>query len=276
MEPRLVRLSEPGTTTMFSPLQLRPRFVLGQASSGLARWLGQYVTPFPAMVAEYGNAVVVTDLRIDDVPGRPGFTEAASVDVRCGLTLDPAGERMRLTVDCAAGGRPLAHAVLSARVLSVAEGAGLSAGPGVLHAALRERFTPAETVPVPRPPDPHPGHGPEVLPEQEWRTFISRSHAEVADQWSYIEMAELATQARERLFTEGLHGELPPHRVIGTPTRTLHAFFRRPMFVYDACVVRTSAHAVPDTGGLCFRHRIGPPGARRAHLTVCEVLEPQP
>lgn len=113
-----------------------------------------------------------------------------------------------------------------------------------------------------------------MLPPAHWLTFISRSHAEVADQWSFIEMVELATQARERLFVEDMHAPLAPHQVIGAPTRTLHAVFRRPMYVYDACRVTSSASLDSGTSALYFQHRIGPPDNPRPHLTVWETFEP--
>ncbi|QNP74340.1 hypothetical protein IAG44_36040 [Streptomyces roseirectus] len=271
--PRRISYTEPSTTTMFSPLQLRPRTLLGHVASGLSRWLAEYVTPFPSMVDTYGSAVVVTSVRIDYATPCPGFSDAPWLTVQFGLRVHPSGKWMHVEIDCTADGRPVAHVSTTMRVLAVADGDSLSASPGVLHPELRKAFTPAETVATPPPPDPYPAGATAVLPPREWRTFISRSHAEVADQWSFIEMIELATQARDRLFAEGLHAPLPPRQVIGTPTRTLRAVFRRPMFVYDPCVVTTSAHHGPDASGLYFHHRIGPPDSTRPHLTVWETLE---
>ncbi|WP_416971120.1 hypothetical protein [Streptomyces sp. 4F14] len=272
--PRRISYTEPGTTTMFSPLQPRPRMLLGHVSSGLSRWLAEYVTPFPSMVDTYGSAVVVSSVRIDYATPCPGFSDAPWLTVRFGLRVHPSGKWINAEIDCAADGRPVASVSATMRVLVVADGDSLSASPGVLHPELRKAFTPAETVATPHPANPCPGGATVVLPAREWRTFISRSHAEVADQWSFIEMIELATQARDRLFAEKLHAPLPPRQVIGTPTRSLYAAFRRPMFVYDPCVVTTSAHRGPDASGLYFQHRIGPPDAPRPCLTVWETLDP--
>jgi len=257
---------------MFSPLQLRPRMLLGHVSSGFSRWLAEYVTPFPSMLDTYGSAVVVASVRIDYATPCPGFSDAPWLTVRCGLRVHPSGKWMYVDIDCTADGRPVAHVFTTMRVLAVADGDSLSASPGVLHPELHKAFTPAETAAAPRPAAPNPGEGTAVLPPTQWRTFISRSHAEVADQWSFIEMIELATQSRDRLFAERLHAPLPPRQVIGTPTRTLHAVFRRPMFVYDPCVVTTSAHR--DPAALYFHHRIGLPDSARPHLTVWETVDP--
>jgi hypothetical protein len=271
---RQITYDEPGVTTMFSPLQLRPRALLGLVLPCFARWLAQHVTTYPAMVDSYRSAVVIASTRIDYAAPHLGFIDVPWLTVRCGLSIDPKGEWIQVEVNCAAGDRPAARISTALRVLTVAGDDSLAAQPGVLHPELRRKFTDAETHATPRLPDPHPADPVAVLPPTRWLTFISRSHAEVADQWSFIEMVELATQARERLFVENLHAPLPPRTVVGTPTRTLHAVFRRPMYVYDPCQVTTSANLDPDTSDLYFHHRIGPPDSPRPHLTVWETLEP--
>jgi hypothetical protein len=271
---RRISYAEPSVTTMFSPLQLRPRTLLGLVLPCFARWLAQYVTTYPAMVVTYRSAVVIASTTIDYATPHLGFTDVPWLAVQSGLSIDPNGEWIQVDVDCAADDRPAAHISTALRVLTVAGGDSLAARPGVLHPELRKKFTDSETFATPRPPDPHPGHSIAVLPPTPWLTFISRSHAEVADQWSFIEMVEMATQARERLFVEDLHAPLPPHKVIGTPTRTLHAVFRRPMYVYDPCSVTSSASFDPKTSELYFHHRIAPPDSSRPHMTVWETFEP--
>jgi hypothetical protein len=270
---RQISYAEPGVTTMFSPLQLRPRALLGLVLPCFARWLAEYVTTYPAMVETYRSAVVIASTRIEYAAPHPGFTDVPWLTVRSALSIDPKGEWIQVEVDCSAGERPAAHVSTALRVLAVAGDDSLAARPGVLHPALRKKFTEAETLATPRLPDPHPGHPTAVLPPTHWSTFISRSHAEVADQWSFIEMVELATQARERLFVQDLHAPLPPRQVVGIPTRTLHAVFRRPMYVYDQCRVTSCANLDPETSQLYFHHRIGPPDAARPHLTVWETLD---
>lgn len=201
---------------MFSPLQLRLRMLLSHVSSGFSRWASECVTPFPSMVDTYGSAVVVTSVRIDYATPCLGFSDAPWLTVQVGLCVRPSGKSMNVEIDCTADGRPVAHVPTTLRVLVVADGDSLSASPGVLHPELRQAFTPAETVATPHPPDPYPG-GATVVPQpREWRTFLSRSHAEVANQWSFIEMIEPATQVRDRLFAEKLHAPLPPRQVFGT------------------------------------------------------------
>jgi hypothetical protein len=269
--PRQISYLEPVVTTMFSPLQLRPRALLGLVLPCLARWLAEHVTTFPAMVATYRSAVVIASTRIDYVIPYVGFTDASWLTVRSGLSIDQRGEWLQVDIDCTAADRSAARVATTMRVLTITDAGSLAASPGVLHPDLRKRFTPAETVTDFRLPNPHPALPAAVLAPQQWQTFISRSHAEVADQWSFVEMVELATQARERLYVEKLHDPLPSHQVVGTPTRTLHAVFLRPMFVYDPCQVTSSAHR--DGENLCFRHQIGHPDSPRPHLTVWETLD---
>ncbi|WP_211337728.1 MULTISPECIES: hypothetical protein [Lentzea] len=258
---------------MFSPLQLRPRTLLGLVSPCLARWLAEYVTTFPAMVETYRSAVVVSSLRIDYATPYLRFTDAPWLTVRSGLRIDQRGEWLQVDIDCVADDRSVARVTATMRVLTVTDASSLAASPGVLHPDLLKRFTPAETMTAVPPPHSRPTLPAPVLAPQHWQTFISRSHAEVADQWSFVEMVELATQARERLYVENLHDPLPSCHVVGTPTQILRAVFLRPMFVYDPCQVISSAHLDPDTSTLCFRHQIGHPSAPRPHLTVWETLD---
>jgi hypothetical protein len=271
--PREISYTEPVVTTMFSPLQLRPRTLLGLVSPCVARWLAEHVTSFPEMVKTYRSAMVVSSLRIDHATPHLHFTDTPWLTVRSGMFIDSRGKWLQVDIDCTAGDRSVARVTAAIRVLTVTDPSSLAATPGVLHPDLRERFTPAETVTTFQHPDRPPTFPKAVLPPRCWQTFISRSHAEVADQWSFVEMVELATQARERLFVEKLHEPLPARDVVGTPTRTLHAVFSRPMFVYDPCEVTSSAHLDPDTSILCFRHQVGHPGSPHPHLTVWEILE---
>lgn len=154
---RRISYAEPGVTTMFSPLQLRPRTLLGLVLPCFARWLAEYVTTYPAMVETYRSAVVIASTRIDYATPHLGFTDVPWLTVRSGLSIDPNGEWIQVDVDCAADDRPAARISTALRVLTVVGGESLAAQPGVLHAELRKKFTAAETFTTPRPRDPHPG-----------------------------------------------------------------------------------------------------------------------
>ncbi|MBP2404618.1 hypothetical protein [Streptomyces syringium] len=272
---------EPLYTTQFSPLQLRPRALLDLAANGFARWLAEHLTPFPHLLHEHRTAVVVRIARIDYAAPDLRFADASWLDVQVRVTTGGSGEWLVLSMDYAAGGRVAARVRLVMRVLSVAEPESLAAQPGVLPPALLAEFTGAERLPsdefreqsrIRQPFD----LGAELITPQEWETTLSRSQCEVADQWSFVEMIELATSARERLFTAA-DSALPADTVrpaVRAPVRSLVAFFQRPMFVFDACRTITRAHHARQGGGTVFRHDIGHAGAARtAGLRVWELLD---
>ncbi|MBT2511863.1 hypothetical protein J7I98_40160 [Streptomyces sp. ISL-98] len=272
---------EPLYTTQFSPLQLRPRALLDLAANGFARWLAEHLTPFPHLLHKHRTAVVVRIARLDYEAPDLRFADASWLDLRARVTTSGSGEWLVLSLDYEAGGHIAARARLVMRVLSVAEPESLAAQPGALPPALLAEFTGDERLPsdefrkqarVRQPFD----LGTDLFAPQEWETTLSRSQCEVADQWSFIEMIELATSARERLFA-ATDSALPADTVrpaVRAPVRSLVAFFQRPMFVFDACRTVTRAHHARHDGRTVFRHDIGRAGtARTAGLRVWELLD---
>ncbi|MGW1198634.1 hypothetical protein ACWD4B_22760 [Streptomyces sp. NPDC002536] len=269
---------EPLYPTRFSPLQLRPRALFDLAANGLARWFAEHLTPFPHLVHKHRTAVVVRTARLDYTTPDLRFADTPWLDVRARLATDGPGEWLVLTMDYEAGGRTAARVRLVLRVLGVAEPGTLSAEPGALPPDLLAGFTAAERL------SPHTFReqartrqpfalGPELLAPREWETTLLRSQCEVADQWSFIEMIELATTARERLFTTPGPTVLPAVRA---PIRSLVAFFRRPMFVFDTCRTVTHTHHTPQPGRTVFRHDIAhadPSRTAAATLRVWELLD---
>lgn len=273
---REVSVTEPVTTTMFSPLQMRPRSLLTMVASGFARWMATYSAPFPELIAEHHTAVVVQSLSVDYNQPDLRFEDAAWLTVVTGLTMDDSGERLYLSTAFRAGNRAIAHSLLGLRVLSLAGDESLAARPSALPARLREHFAPEEIVVRSAQSALHPSppalNCEELISAQEWRTPLLRSHCEVADQWSFIEMIELATCARERLFAVGLSSSPVLRDALGTPFLSLRARFRKPMFVFDECQITTSTKTTPTGGNLVFIHEFKTESATRSHLTVWETL----
>lgn len=276
--PREVASTEPVTTTMFSPLQLRPRSLLSTMSGGFARWMAAYVAPFGELVADHHTAVVVQSLEIDYTAPNLRFEEAAWLTAVTRMRTFDCAEWLHLTTDFRSGNRLVATGRLMIRVLALAGDASLAARPGALSAGLRRRFADDEVIPAEErralAGSAPAMAGETLLPAQEWRTPLLRSHCEVADQWSFVEMVELATCARERLFTTGPASSAVVREALGSPFRNLRAVFRRPMFVFDECVITTAARPARDGAGVVFIHNAGPASSARAHLTVWETLYP--
>jgi acyl-CoA thioesterase FadM len=274
--PREAVFTEPVVTTQFGPHQLRPRTILGLVATGLGRWLAEYLVPFPRLIDEHLTAVVVRTARIDYADPDLRFGDSEWLTVRTRLGTSDTGEWLDLQLDYEADGRPAASARLILRVLTLSGDESLAAQPGALPDVLRAEFADDEILPedelhrLARTREPF-EIGEDLLSPREWETTLCRSQCEVADQWSFIEMVELATFARERLFTSD---EAPPDAVLHAvrlPVRSLVASFRRPMFVFDPCRIVTSAHRAADDHAL-FQHEVGRPLDRQSCLRVWELL----
>lgn len=263
---------------MFSPLQLRPRPLLTMMSGGFARWMATYVAPFGELISEHRTAVVVQSLEIDYAYPSLRFEDAVWLTAVTRMRTFECAEWLHLTTDFQSGDRLVARGRLMIRVLALAGDESLAARPSALSAGLRRRFAHDEVIPAEErralAGSAPAMAGEEILPAQEWRTPLLRSHCEVADQWSFVEMAELATCARERLFTTGMAASPVVRNALSSPFRNLRAVFRRPMFVFDECAVTTSARPAPDGAGVVFVHNAGPVSSSRPHLTVWETLYP--
>ena len=276
---REITFTEPVVTTQFSVHQLRPRALAGLMLGGFARWMDAHVVSFPQLIDEYNSAVVIRSLLIDYQRPDLRFTEAAWLTIRVRMRVSTDADWLLVGLDYLAGERLAARGRLVLRVVSVGGDESLAATPGVLPDTLRSLFKADEVHPFTgtstfRDPMP-PLMTEQALGAQEWLTPLFRSHCEVADQWSFIEMLELATLARERFFARD---DSPPvaRDAVRAPVRSVGAVFRRPMFVFDECRVVTSARRVEQNGHVVFLHQMDRSALRKTHLTVWEVLDTTP
>lgn len=263
---------------MFSPSQLRPRSLLTMMSGGFARWMATHVAPFGELIAEHHTAVVVQSLEIDYAYPSLRFEDAVWLSAATRMRTFECAEWLHLTTDFRAGDRLVARGRLMIRVLALAGDESLAARPSVLSARLRRRFADDEVIPAEERRN-FAGSAPAmvgemILPAQEWRTPLLRSHCEVADQWSFVEMAEVATCARERLFTTEMASSPVVREALSSLCRNVRAVFRRPMFVFDECAITTAARPAADGAGVVFIHNVSPVSSSRPHLTVWETLYP--
>ncbi|GHE38248.1 hypothetical protein GCM10017673_45750 [Streptosporangium violaceochromogenes] len=265
-------------TTQFSALQLRPRTLLDLAVNGLARYMAEHLTPFPSFVHHHNTSVVVRTVYLDYTPPDLHFADAPWLEMHVGMVASGTGEWLSLTVDYQAGDRPVARVRLILRVVTVVDPSSLAAQPGRLPESLLARFPADRRQPAKaflgqaRAAPPFPA-GPQLFATQRHETTLTRTHCEVADQWSFVEMVEMATVARERLFeTLGPSNDVV-HQAIGAPVRRLIASYRRPMFVFDRCHTLTQAHRSPDAKHTVFEHTFQTPVGDKPHLHVWEILD---
>lgn len=279
--PRQDAFEAPVDPSQFGPLQMRPRALLALAMSGLARWLAAHVVPYPRLVDEHRTGLVFTLARLDYAHPDLRFADADWLVVTSRVRVSESGTYLALDVDIAARpspgadpDRPVASFHADLRVVSIVERHALTALPGELAPGLLARFERSEVYRPDRAAlarDATPPEGAEVLAPVAFETVLCRSHCEVADQWSFIEVMELATAARERLL---LLEEVPD--AVGTmavarPTGSLVAVFHRAMYLFDTCRISTRVLAAPR-GGAVVAHAFSDRAREGSCVTAWEIL----
>lgn len=266
--PRVVTFEVPVDPTLFGPNQLRPRAILGMATSGVGRWLVSHVAPYPALAAEHRTGFVVSSLRLDYADPQLRYDEATWLAATVGLTIDSTGERVRFRISYAGDGRPAAELNGELRVLALTGDEGLTALPGALPLDLVARFQADEIHPFSGRVAVPPITTDELMEPREYTTTLSRSHCEVADQWSFIEMAELMTRAREQIYITTPSPSAAVRLAASAVVRRTSIVLMRPLFVFDECVITTSAaRSSTDPGEVVFRHVL----RRRSETTTCVI-----
>jgi acyl-CoA thioesterase FadM len=276
--PRHVTDKVPAVTMLFGPTQLRPRAVLDLAAAGFGRWMAAHAgVPMPRMITDHHAGVVVHRAAIDFHRPDLAFAGTDWLTARTRLGVDTDRTWLQIVTDYLDDhDTAVAACHLVCRVLRLGVGADLAARPSALPDALTNSFTPDDHIPF----DPRAARrenkpadaSEELVQPHEWTFPILRTHCETADQWSFVEMIDLAGQARERLYAEGFLSPATTTRAIAAPLRAVRATFRRPMFVFDHCRVTTSAR-INIRNETEFHHRFSSPGSDFPHLVVVETLD---
>jgi hypothetical protein len=239
----------PADPILFGPMQLRPRAVLGECISGLSRWLVTHLVSYPKLLGAEHTSMVAASVRLDYALPDLAFADADWLVVTTSVVASQSGQWLRVITDVSADGAPAARVELHARVVNLDGDAGLSAQTGAMPGHLLNRFAsderftddPRSLIRAAVPPQLGEALGPDVR----LRMPLLRSHADVADQWSFIEMAELLTQARERAY---LDGSLAGVVAAGSSVRSLSMVLKRALFVFDECTLTMSPYATTLAG----------------------------
>jgi hypothetical protein len=266
----------PVEPTLFSPLQLRPRAVLGLAISGLSRWLATHLVSYPELLGKHRIGMVAAAVRLDYARPHLRFDEADWLTTTATLAVSTTGTWLRLRAELTTSTRPAATVFLELRPVDLGDDPdGMSALPGSLPEgllggfAVEERFTadPRATVSAAVPPR----TGTALGETASYPVHLYRSHCEVADQWSFIEVAELLTRARERLF---LNDPRPSDRLrlaVSAPVRSFSALLRRPMYAFDEGTGTVRAFDAPD--GAVFVHSLRRSSATKPNVSAWELMD---
>ncbi|MGW0995652.1 hypothetical protein [Streptomyces sp. NPDC002520] len=246
------------------------------AISGLARWLATHLVPYPDLLGKHHTGLVAAAVRLDYDRPHLRFHDADWLTATVTLEVSETGTWMRLRTKVTTPAGPAATAVLELRPVNLGdERESMSALAGCLPEqllsafAVEERFT-ADPRAATRAAVP-PKSGAELSEAAQYPLQLYRSHCEVADQWSFIEMSELFTQARERMFFG--HPQ-PPDRLrlaVSAPVRSFSALLRRPMYSFDECTGTTRAFDAPN--GVVFVHALRRSSATGPNISAWELIE---
>ena len=213
---RTVCFETPTDPTLFGPDQPRPRGLLALSMRGFATWLAEHLVPYSRLVSDFGTGAVFTAVRLDYL-GELRFADADWITTTTRVQVSESAKYLRLDVDLdaprASDGRrfPVGRVHADLRLVTILEPDGLTATPGTLPGRLLDRFEARETYHPDRealarattPPTDR-----SVVAERVTSGGLYRSHCEVADQWSFIEVIELLTAAREQFFRAEFSDEI--------------------------------------------------------------------
>ena len=246
---RTVAFETPTDPTLFGPDQLRPRAMLALSMRGFATWLAEHLVPYSRLVYDLSAGAVFTAARLDYLNGLR-FADADWLITTTRVQVSESAKYLSLDVDLEARGvtvgrrRPVGHFHADLRLVTILEGDGLTAVPGTLPARLFDRFPASERyrpdrealARVTTPPTQR-----AIVAEHVERGRLGRSQCEVADQWSFIEVIELLTAARERLFLADLPEEI--RRLGVSRPSSITAVFHRPLYLFDHYQITTRVFA---------------------------------
>jgi len=258
----------------FTPLQLKPTFILSGAFSGSHRWSRAYGISHQAMIRELHTAFVVHVGKVKYLE-RYVYDDADKVGVTVNRRVlrDGAQVEVRATFESRPG-HPVAESSLCVVPLSVVEGsAELAALPAPLPDTYLQEFEPSEIFHEPY-PSPFPGvlreivESGELLGSYEHPFFVHRQQCEFVDQWFFIESTVFAAASRERMVFEQGAKKPALRRGLSLPMRELDLLYSRPFYLFDQG--RAKSRAFRSQEGVVFVHELVKEGSTDPHALVVE------
>lgn len=260
-------------TSHFNPLQLQPRALLQISFNALARWLKEYLVPFPQLVQDHRLSVAILGASLTyEAPLR--FFDDDSLRVEATCRLMEKGSRILLEVEFWGAGACAARVTLPLCPLAIEDPRSLAAAPTRIVGEMLERFAEDEI---------DAGSPPRCLPRARrvhieagsrladgTSSFVVHRHlCEVADQWAFTEVPALVGASRESLAHEQGAGLPALNDALAKPLRSFDMELTRPYFWLQTGRVDTVAYRNDD--GLAMIHRLTSdvPG-RKVYGTVLE------
>lgn len=256
---RHVAFEVPTDSGQFTWLQLQPKSLLGLSWNGYARWLREYLVSFPKLIRDEGYGAVILDVDIQYIEPLT-FFEADTLEVDVALRARKRGKRLELTTNFSGGGRQAAIVTIVLCPVEIKDQETLTAAPASLSSDLLARFQSDEVDDdgpkrqVPELVERIESEG-KFLGERKDSFHVHHHYCEVAEQWSFIEVPNIAESLRESLALEQVASEPLFRMCLDQPVKRINVELYQPYFVYENGHVTTQAYGLDS--GIAFLHRLG-------------------
>ncbi|HEY8209567.1 MAG TPA: hypothetical protein VIG99_18900 [Myxococcaceae bacterium] len=258
----------------FTPLQLKPTFILNGCFSGWDRWARAHGLPHQVVIRDLHTAFVVHVGQVKYLE-RYVYEDAGALDVTMSRRIMRDGAQLEVrAVFEAQPGRPVAESSMCVVPLAVLEdSAELAALPAPLPNAYLSLSEPSEIVHEAY-PSPFPGVLREIVERGEFLGsfehpfFVHRQQCEFVDQWFFVEASVFAAASRERMVFEQGAKQPALRRGLSLPLRELDLLYSRPFYLFDQGRARTRAFRAPE--GVVFVHELVKDGTPDPHSVVVE------
>lgn len=247
-EERIVNMTYPIHTCLFTALQFHGRELLSLAMSSKWLWFEHHLkVSFPEFIQGYQQSNVTVAFEIEYTQPFTFFDannfNTSIVKVR----LRQKESIFEIHHDFTANQRVFAKVILYWRILSLSGDDALTAVPGKVDEKLLQRFLPEEidssniVRAVPKLLNKIETEG-QIITESNDLFTLYRHQCEVADQWSFIELPTLASAGRERLIISLDDDPAELRRTMEKPIKSIVAKLSCPFFLFDEGRVRTRAY----------------------------------
>jgi acyl-CoA thioesterase FadM len=248
-------LSDP---SIFTPLQLQPRFLMSVAFNAWSRWSQQHFVPFTRMIRQYKYGLVVVGGHFEYLEP-VGFLEAESGEVRARARARLGGAFLQLEFSATAAGKRVVRGTAILMPVKIDELHTLSATPARLSDELLALME-SDEVDLQAPQRPVQallrqleGGSPSLMTAT--YPFVVYRHAcEMADQWCAAQIPCYVSEARESLSLARGDHDAKLRRCLTRPLRFFNMELTRPMYIFDKGSVVTSVHDID--GQYAFIHRL--------------------
>lgn len=258
----------------FTPLQLKPTYILSSCFNGSHQWMRRFDLTHQAIIRDMQTAFVVHVGKVKYLE-RYVYQDVDELAVTVSRRIMRNGAQLEVrAIFESQPGHPVAESSLCVVPLALLEGsAELAALPAPLPAEYLSQIDASELLQEPY-PSPFPGvlreivESGELLGAAEYPFFVHRQQCEFVDQWYFIESTVFAAASRERMVFEQGAKKPALRRGLSLPVRELDLLYSRPFYLFDQGKVRTRAFRAPE--GVVFVHELVKDGLTDPHALVVE------